>query len=73
VDFITILKSLAVGVCTALLAVVAYVAASVSLDMGVGVGAATVALDTFRMALAAVGGFLGGFALYRRRMRHRRR
>ena len=66
---VSYLKSSLVGVCTAILAVVVWVVASVSIDTGSGAGSATVVLDTGLLTLVAVAGFIVGFVLHWRASR----
>jgi hypothetical protein len=65
-------KSVLVGVCTAVLAVIAWIAASVSIDLREGTGSASVALETRWVTLAALAGFIAGFWLHRRLVTRRR-
>jgi hypothetical protein len=65
-------RSVFVGVCTAVVAVIAWIAASVSIEVREGTGSAAVALDTRWVTLAALAGFIAGFWLHRRLTRRRR-
>jgi hypothetical protein len=67
------LSSVLVGVGTAILAVVAWILASVSVEVGAGAGAVTVALDSGWVTVAAMVGFIAGFTLHRRRAKRRLR
>ena len=68
-----VIKSALVGLGAAGLAVIAWIAGSVSISVGAGVGSAAVAFDTAPVALVAMVGFILGFAFHRRRegARHR--
>ena len=65
-------KSILVGIATAILAVVAWLAASVSIGMGEGASSATLFFNTGSLALAGLVGFVAGFWLHRLLVARRR-